>query len=63
MKKKRYNLVLSEQLYDQVKEVAEKHNYTFLAMINKFIKIGLMAERSDAIILRKDGEEKEIIII
>jgi hypothetical protein len=63
MEKKRYNLVMPLTLYEQIERAAKKYEVKIVSMIIKLIRIGLLAEQSDAIILRKDGEEKEIILM
>ena len=40
---KRYNLVLPEELYDGVRREAESRGTTFVELMRKFIRLGLLA--------------------
>ena len=62
---KRYTLVLPQELFDEVQEVADARHTTVVGLLRQFIKLGLMAveleDRPDAALLIRDGEsEKEI---
>ena len=64
---KRYNLVIPEDLFNEVKGVAEKQGTTTVDVIRKFIKIGLLAEKiqdesGSALIIREGDTERQILI-
>lgn len=64
---KRYNLVIPEDLFNEVKDVAEKQGTTTVEVIRKFIRIGLLAEKTQgdpgsALIIREGDTEKQILI-
>lgn len=43
---KRYNLVLPQELFNDIKRVADKHNSTAVEVIRKYIRFGLLAEKN-----------------
>ena len=64
---KRYNLVLPQELFDDIKQVADKQGTTSVEVIRKFIRIGLLAEKiqddpESALIIREGDTEKQIMI-
>lgn len=68
MKKKRYSLVLPQEVYDEVQCVADSEGTTVLEILRKFIKLGLIAvelekKPNSALIIRTDDSEREIILI
>ena len=62
-KKKRYNLVLPEDLFDEVGKAADARHTTVVEMIRRFITLGLLAIDLDetpgaALLIReREGEE------
>jgi hypothetical protein len=65
---KRYNMVLPNNLYEQIKQAAETRGMTVVEMLRKFIKIGLLAiELQDkpeaALIIREGNTERQLYII
>lgn len=64
---KRYNLVIPEELFNEVKNVADKQGTTTVEVIRKFIRIGLLAEKTQsepgsALIIREGDTERQILI-
>ncbi len=65
---KRYNLVLPEDLYDEVRRQAEEHGTTVVELLRKFIRLGLLAmdvqkDPKSALIIREGDTEKELILL
>jgi hypothetical protein len=65
---KRYNLVLPEDLYNEVRRQADEHGTTVVELIRKFIKLGLLAmdvqeDPKSALIIREGDTEREIILL
>ncbi len=65
---KRYNLVLPEDLYDDVRRQADEHGTTVVELIRKFIKLGLLAldvqkNPESAFIIREGDTERELILL
>jgi ATP-dependent Clp protease ATP-binding subunit ClpA len=65
---KRYNLVLPEELFRQVQELADREHTTVVEVLRRFIKLGLLATRvaetpDSAIILREGGREREVLLL
>ncbi len=64
---KRYNLVLPTELYNDIKQAADKENTTVVDLLRKFIKIGLLVletqeEPGSALIIREGDTEQQILI-
>lgn len=67
-KTKRYNLVLPEDLYDEVKKAAEEKHTTVVEILRQFIKLGLLMTQIEnspeaKILIREGDSEKELILI
>ena len=66
-KKKRYNLVLPDELFAELQRVATDRHTTVVEILRQFIKLGLLAiqlEKSDnAALLIRDGETEQRIIL
>jgi hypothetical protein len=65
---RRLNLVLPEDLYRELQEVADKKHTNIQELIRKFLKLGLLAvEMEDApdsqIIFREAGVERRVVIL
>ncbi len=65
---KRYHLVVPEDLFEQVQELAEQRHTTVVELLRRFIKLGLVAakveENPDAALLIREGDrERQIILI
>ena len=68
MNRKRYNLVLPEELFEEIQMVADKQQITVVEILRNFIKLGLLAiqikETPDsALLIRENGTEREIILL
>ncbi len=70
---KRYNLAIPTDLFDEIKDVADKRHISLVELLRKFIKIGLIVSKVEdnpnaAIIIREDSQngsgvrEREIIL-
>lgn len=67
-KSKRYNLVLPEELFNDVKKIADERQTTVVDIIRRCIKLGLLAvqvdEKPDSkLLIREKGIEKELILL
>ena len=65
---RRYNLLLPEDLYAEVKAVADRHDTTVAGMLKRFIKLGLIAVKVEddpdaALIIRQGGRDREILLL
>jgi len=61
--KKRYNLALPVELFDELSHLADAENTTMLEVIRKFIKLGLLLHKQDYEILLKTKEGKTRLLI
>ena len=67
-KKKRYHLVLPQELYDEVESLAERHGTTVVEILRRFVKLGLVATRiendpNSKLIVREGGEDRELMLL
>jgi hypothetical protein len=65
---KRYTLVLPEELFVEVQELADKRQTTVVDLLRRFIKLGLLAARIEeipgsALIIREGDTERQILLI
>lgn len=65
---KRYNLVLPQELFDYVQEVADKKGVNTVEILRKFIKLGLLVswieELPDASLIVREGDtERELLVL
>jgi hypothetical protein len=63
--RKRYNLVLPEELFDAVQQMADEKDTTVVELIRKFLRLGLViadAEKDDlaTLYIREGDQEKQI---
>ncbi len=57
---KRYSLVLPEDLFNKIKEIADNRQTTVVDIIRKFMTLGLIATQDDVtLFIKREGEEKE----
>jgi len=64
----RYNLALPKDLFEELKDAADKRGMTVVEVIRKFIKLGLLAlETQDkpgsALIIRESDTERQIMML
>ncbi len=67
-KTKRYNLVLTEQMFTDIQTVAEEEGVTFLEAIRGFIKLGLFVDKqvkagAEVFVRDGNGNEKMLLIL
>jgi len=60
--------VLPEELFDEIKRVADKQQTTVVEIIRKFMKLGLLAVQVEetpgsALLIRENNVEREIILL
>jgi hypothetical protein len=65
---KRYSLVLPEDLFTAIQELAEQRQTTVVDLIRRFIKLGLIAAKIEdtpgaALIIRDGDTEQQIIFL
>ncbi len=62
---KRYNLKLPEELYSELKRISDNHNTSVIDILRRFIKMGLIIEATPdaSFFIRKNGTEKEVIVL
>jgi|TARA_R100000049_G_C1911546_1_gene58802 hypothetical protein len=56
-KKKRYNLVIPEALYVELATVAEREHMTVVALMRRYLKLGLLFTQGDLVVRTRDGRE------
>ena len=67
-KLRRYNLVLPEALFDEIKQIADRQQTTVVEIIRRFMKLGLLATQIEEapeseLIIRENGAEQKIILL
>jgi hypothetical protein len=65
---KRYSLVLPEDLFTAIQELADQRQTTVVDLIRRFIKLGLIAAKIEdtpgaALIIREGDTERQIILL
>jgi hypothetical protein len=65
---KRYSLVLPEDLFTAIQELADQRQTTVVDLIRRFIKLGLIAAKVEdtpgaALIIREGDTERQIILL
>ena len=65
---KRYSLVLPEDLFTALQELADQRQTTVVDLIRRFIKLGLIAAKIEdtpgaALIIREGDTERQIILL
>jgi hypothetical protein len=65
---KRYPLVLPEAVYDRLQAIADREGTTFVDVVRRFLKMGLVLDAElqspDAkLVIRSGGEEQVVKII
>ncbi len=62
---KRFNLVIPDETYNSLEEVAQMHKTSKTAIVKKYIKLGLKLEdqRVEVIYRARDGEMKKIMFL
>ncbi len=66
--RKRYNLILPQDLFDEVQRIADDRQTSVVDMLRRFIKLGLLAIQVEespgaALLIREGDTEKEIILL
>lgn len=59
----RYNLDLGEDVYAELQRLAEAEQRPIAELVRRFIRLGLLVQRADSVILRENGHEREIILL
>ncbi len=66
-KPKRYNLALPEELYNAVQALAERRQTTVVALLRKFIRLGLLVaqaeESPDTTFLIREGDKEQQLVL
>lgn len=65
---KRYNLVLTDELFGELERVARKRHTSVVEVLRRYIKLGLMVEEIDekpdaALVIREGNNERQIVLI
>ena len=65
---KRYTLVLPEELFAKVQELADERGATVVDILRRFIKLGLLVAQSEdspdsTFVIREGGSEREVILL
>jgi hypothetical protein len=65
---RRYNLILPEELFQTVDNIAKKQHITTIDLLKKYIKLGLLASEIEndpdsKLIIRQGKTDREIIFI
>jgi len=67
VKDQTYNLKVPAELNQKLVELANEKNTDVMGLLRKFIKLGLIAaevekKENSALLIREDGQEREIIL-
>lgn len=67
-KMKRYNLVIPDELFNEVQELADEKHTTVVELFRRFIKLGLLAAQTEnspevSLLIREGDTEREIIML
>ena len=67
-KMKRYNLVIPDELFSEVQELADEKHTTVVELFRRFIKLGLLATQIEdspkaSLLIREGDTEREIIML
>ncbi len=65
---KRYNLVLPEDLFDELQELADNKQTTVVDLLRKFIKLGLVVAKVEetpgsAFLIREGKAERQLVLL
>jgi len=65
---KRYNLVLPEELFDEIQQIADNRQTSVVDILRRFIKLGLLADQIErspdsGLFIREGNIEKHIILV
>ena len=62
---KRFNVVMSEEMYKDLGEAAEQHETSKTAMVKRYIKLGLMVEEPGNVHIFKaeNGDLKKVVFL
>lgn len=65
---KRYNLALPEELFEEVADIAKRHDTTVVDILRRFIKLGLLATKiqeteNAALLIREGNTERHILLL
>lgn len=65
---KRYNVVLPQVLYDELKSAADRRHVTVIELLRQFIKLGLVVidieNKQDAeLVIREGDKERRIVLL
>ena len=64
---KRYNLVLPEELFNELHNLAERRHTTVVELLRKFIRLGLLVakadESPDAVFLLREGDKERQLML
>lgn len=64
-KTKRYNLKMPDELFAELKLIADKKQTPVVEMLKRFIKLGLLIESSPnaSFYVKENGKEREILLL
>jgi ATP-dependent Clp protease ATP-binding subunit ClpC len=65
---RRYNLVLPDELYEELQQLADRQHTTVVEILRRFVKLGLLATKisespGSALIIREGDREREILLL
>ncbi|MFM8321315.1 MAG: ribbon-helix-helix protein, CopG family [Chloroflexota bacterium] len=65
---KRYNLVVTEEMYAQLEQVARKRHTSVVEILRRYIKLGLIVEEIDErpgaeLLIREGARERQIVFL
>jgi hypothetical protein len=67
-KTKRYNLVLPDELYGELQNLADRRSLSVIDVMRKFIQIGMIVDKASTmpntkILIRENNVDREIVIV
>ena len=65
---KRYNLAVPEDLFNEVQRIAEQRGTTFVEMVRRFIRLGILTAHIEetpgaALIIREGDVERQVLLV
>jgi len=60
---KRYTFELPIEIYNQLSTTAEQNGTSVVEMLRKYIKLGLLATQPDTVVLLKNGDLEQPVML
>jgi len=65
---KRYNLVMPEELFRELQDLADRRHTTVVEVMRRFLRLGLVVSQAcetpgSAVVIRESGRERELLLL